>query len=137
MFRPLDLSRVGLITYVIRFVWRITGAEPCMELHFLESTPIEHLIGDTLIEKILVQLEGMKNPLKNMLGQSYDNGAKKRKEQIQVFKQNPEHKFLWHFMYYPSLSLVLIEAPQPCLDAVEFLSPTQYIPQQSSMSASA
>ncbi|GBO24507.1 hypothetical protein AVEN_245973-1 [Araneus ventricosus] len=74
-----DLNHVGLMTFVIRFVWCIIGAEPRMEEHFLESIPIEHSIGDSLIEKILVQLEETKNPHKNMLGQSYDDRAKKER----------------------------------------------------------
>ncbi|GBN61353.1 hypothetical protein AVEN_21464-1 [Araneus ventricosus] len=97
MFRPLDLSRVGLISFVIRFVWCITGAEPCMEEHFSDSIPIEHSIGDALIEKILVQLEEMKNPLENMLGQSYDKRSNMKGKNPDVQTES-RTSTLGHFM---------------------------------------
>ncbi|GBN97248.1 hypothetical protein AVEN_236686-1 [Araneus ventricosus] len=109
------------MTFVIRFVWCIIGAEPRMEEHFLESIPIEHSIGDSLIEKILVQLEETKNPQKNMLGQSYDNRAKKERNKSKYSNRILNINSSGILCATHSINLVLIEVPQPRLDAVEFL----------------
>ncbi|GBM77637.1 hypothetical protein AVEN_34462-1 [Araneus ventricosus] len=100
------------------------GEEHCIKEHYLGSIPIEHSIGDALIERLLIQLEEMKN----MLGQSYDNRASMKRDNPDVQTQSCTST-LGHFMFYElpinlvivtTLNLVLSEGPQPCLDSEEF-----------------
>ncbi|GBM71087.1 Zinc finger MYM-type protein 1 [Araneus ventricosus] len=117
------------MTFIISFVQCITGEEPCIKEHFLGFIPVEHSAGGALTETLLEQLEKMKIPVKNMRGQSYDNGANMKGKNSGVHRRilniNPR------VFYVPctthSLNLVLSDAAQSCLEAVELFGILQQI----------
>ncbi|GBO28874.1 hypothetical protein AVEN_191280-1 [Araneus ventricosus] len=63
--------------------------------HYLGSIPIEYSIDDALTERLLIQLEEMKN----MLGQSYVNRANMKGDNPDVQEESRTSTF-GHFTFY-------------------------------------